>query len=107
VNGRLWTVFEFANDCWGMHKLTGRGWAVGQLRSEPTDRYGSNVIVDSSLRRMPAITLGDLTGCTAYQQSFEAVNIALDEVRRSWKVGLEVQLTLVHRSDWAGPAKKR
>jgi hypothetical protein len=31
---------------------------------------------------MPAISLGNSTGCTAHQQSFEAVKTALDEIRR-------------------------
>jgi len=34
-------------------------------------------------RRMHAISLGDSTGCTALQQSFEAVKTALDEFSRS------------------------
>jgi hypothetical protein len=32
---------------------------------------------------MPAISLGDLTGCTVHQQSFEAVKTALGEINRS------------------------
>jgi hypothetical protein len=32
---------------------------------------------------MPAISVEDLTGCTAHQQSFEAVKTALDEFSRS------------------------
>jgi hypothetical protein len=55
---------------------------------------------------MPAIYLGDLTGCTAHQRSFEAVKTALNEIRRSRKVGLETPFVLAHRGDRAGPVEK-
>jgi hypothetical protein len=48
-----------------------------------TERKGGATQAHPPFLRMSAISLGDLTGCNALQQSFEAVKAALDETRRS------------------------